>query len=40
MGNKSGNTVSTQGALDSEAEITLGLLNAVHENSDITQRSA
>jgi len=40
VGNNSGNTVSTQGALDSEAEITLGLLNAVHENSDITQRSA
>lgn len=26
--------------MDSEAEITLGLLNAVHENSAITQRSA
>ncbi len=40
VGNNSGNTVSTQEALDSEAEITLGLLNAVHENSGITQRSA
>ncbi len=40
MGNNTGDTASTQGALDSEAEITLGLLNAVHENSDITQRSA
>ena len=40
MGNNNGDTASTQGALDSEAEITLGLLNAVHENSDITQRSA
>jgi len=27
------------GQLDSEAEITLGLLNAVHENSALTQRS-
>ena len=40
MGNNSGDTVSTQATLDSEAEITLGLLNAVHENSGITQRSA
>ena len=40
MGNNTGNTASSQGALNSEAEITLGLLNAVHENSDITQRSA
>jgi DNA-binding MarR family transcriptional regulator len=28
-----------EGPLDSEAEITLGLLNAVHENSALTQRS-
>lgn len=27
-------------ALDNEAEITLGLLNAIHENSGVTQRSA
>lgn len=27
------------GTMDSEAEITLGLLNAVHADSDITQRS-
>jgi len=27
------------GTLDNEAEITLGLLNAVHENSALTQRS-
>lgn len=27
------------GAMDSESEITLGLLNAVHADSDITQRS-
>lgn len=40
MGNNSGDTASTQATLDSEAEITLGLLNAVHENSDLTQRSA
>jgi DNA-binding MarR family transcriptional regulator len=40
VGNNSGDTVSTQATLDSEAEITLGLLNAVHENSGITQRSA
>jgi DNA-binding MarR family transcriptional regulator len=40
VGNNTGDTASSQGALNSEAEITLGLLNAVHENSDITQRSA
>ncbi len=40
VSNNTGDTASTEGALDSEAEITLGLLNAVHENSDITQRSA
>ncbi len=40
MGNNSGETTSPQGVPDSEAEITLGLLNAVHENSGITQRSA
>ncbi len=28
------------GTMDSEAEITLGLLNAVHEDSGLTQRSA
>ena len=27
------------GTMDSESEITLGLLNAVHENSSVTQRS-
>ena len=31
---------SDNGTMDSEAEITLGLLNAVHENSTLTQRSA
>lgn len=40
MSKNTGNTAFTQGALNSETEITLGLLNAVHENSDITQRSA
>ena len=40
MGNNTGNTASTKRGLNSEVEITLGLLNAVHENSDITQRSA
>ncbi len=28
------------GTLDNEAEITLGLLNVIHENSSLTQRSA
>ena len=28
-----------EGLLDNEAEITLGLLNAVHENSALTQRT-
>ena len=40
MDNNASNNASTQGAPSSKAEITLGLLNAVHENSDITQRSA
>ncbi len=40
VGDNTGDSASTQGTLDSEAEITLGLLNAVHENSGITQRSA
>jgi len=40
VGNNTGDNAPTQGTLDSEAEITLGLLNAVHENSSITQRSA
>lgn len=31
---------SGQAVVDSEAEITLGLLNAVHENETLTQRSA
>ena len=31
---------TTPAAADGEAEITLGLLNAVHENSAMTQRSA
>ncbi|MCG8543949.1 MAG: winged helix-turn-helix transcriptional regulator [Alphaproteobacteria bacterium] len=30
---------SDNGTMDSESEITLGLLNAVHENSGVTQRS-
>ena len=31
---------STPAGVDSEAQITLGLLNAVHENETLTQRSA
>jgi DNA-binding MarR family transcriptional regulator len=33
------NAMVKPGTLDNEAEITLGLLNAVHENSALTQRS-
>ncbi len=40
MDNNTSDTASTQVGQDNEAEITLGLLNAVHENSDLTQRSA
>ena len=31
--------MAKRGALESESEITLGLLNAVHDNSAVTQRS-
>ena len=33
------NDRSNNGTMDNESEITLGLLNAVHENSSVTQRS-
>lgn len=34
-----GDADNSQGAANNETEITLGLLNAVHENSAVTQRS-
>jgi DNA-binding MarR family transcriptional regulator len=40
VGDNTSDSAYTQGTPDSEAEITLGLLNAVHKNSGITQRSA
>jgi len=33
-------TITLESTLNNEAEITLGLLNAVHENSALTQRNA